>query len=146
MITHDISVVSETCDTIAVMYGGRIIEIADAETVIKHPRHPYTLGMRNAFPDIAQDEQNLVSIPGSPPEVIDPEDMCRFAPRCPFAEERCWEETPEPVEYDPGHFVECHRADEVELLREEAAKRETWLEMDEKSREERLDQLEVGDD
>ncbi|TYL38519.1 ABC transporter ATP-binding protein [Natronococcus pandeyae] len=130
MITHDMSVVSETCDRIAVVYGGRIVEIADAETIIMNPRHPYTLGLRNAFPDISDDDQELISIPGTPPDLVDPDDGCRFAPRCPFAEEECWEVTPEPESYGDGHAVECHRADEIEHLQEEAGKKETWVEQD----------------
>jgi len=129
MITHDMSVVSETCDTIAVMYAGRVAEYADTETIIKNPRHPYTMGMRNAFPDISQDVQDLVSIPGEPPDLVEPEAGCRFAPRCPFAVEECWNEDPEPEEFEEGHIVECHRADEAETLREEANDRETWQEM-----------------
>lgn len=129
LITHDMSVVSETCDRIAVMYGGRVVECADADTIIRNPRHPYTLGLRNAFPDITADSQELISIPGTPPELTDPDEGCRFAPRCPFAEDQCWEETPEPEEFENGHVVECHRADETELLREEASKRETWQEL-----------------
>jgi len=128
MITHDMSVVSETCDTIAVMYAGRIVEYADTGTVIKNPRHPYTMGMRNAFPDISKDTQDLVSIPGEPPDLVEPEAGCNFAPRCPFAVEECWNENPEPEEFEEGHIVECHRADEAETLREEAENRETWKE------------------
>jgi len=127
LITHDMSVVSERCDDIAVMYGGRIVEYADAETVIKEPRHPYTLGLRNSFPDITEDSQDLISIPGAPPDLIDPEEGCKFAPRCPFAEDECWEVTPESREFDGGHSVKCHRADEAGLLQREASKRETWL-------------------
>ncbi|MFP9190440.1 ABC transporter ATP-binding protein [Natronosalvus vescus] len=130
MITHDMSVVSETCDRIAVVYGGRIVEVADAATIIKNPRHPYTLGLRNAFPDISDDDQELISIPGTPPDLVDPDEGCRFAPRCPFAEDDCWEVTPEPEEYEDEHLVECHRADEIEYLQEEAGKKETWLEQD----------------
>ncbi len=126
LITHDMSVVSETCDTIAVMYGGRVVERADAETIIKRPKHPYTLGLRNAFPDITADSQELVSIPGSPPDLLEPGEGCRFAPRCPFAEDRCWEETPQPETHGDGHVVECHRADEAEYLRKEANRPETW--------------------
>lgn len=129
MITHDMSVVSESCDRIAVMYGGRVIEIADAETIISDPRHPYALGLRNAFPDISKSGQDLISIPGSPPELIEPDEGCAFAPRCPFAVDECWDKTPEPQEFEDGHYVECHRADEKELLQEEAAKRDTWLNM-----------------
>jgi peptide/nickel transport system ATP-binding protein len=130
MITHDMSVVSETCDHIAVVYGGRIVEYADAETVMERPRHPYTLGLRNAFPDITDTDQDLVSIPGSPPNLVDPEPGCRFAPRCPFAEEECWEVTPEPRTFEDGHVVECHRADEVDYLQREAARSETWAATD----------------
>jgi peptide/nickel transport system ATP-binding protein len=142
LITHDMSVVSETCDTIAVMYAGRIVEMADAETIIKNPAHPYTLGLRNAFPDITEDDQELISIPGTPPELIDPDEGCRFAPRCPFAEEECWEVTPEddvtpePPESVDGHVVECHFADEAEMLREEAGKRETWWSSEDEEEEE----------
>jgi len=127
LITHDMSVVSERCDDIAVMYGGRVVEYADAETIIREPRHPYTLGLRNSFPDITADSQDLISIPGAPPDLIDPDEGCKFAPRCPFAEDECWEVTPESREFDGGHSVKCHRADEVELLHREASKRETWL-------------------
>ena len=128
LITHDISVVSETSDRIAVCYGGRIVERADAATIIKNPRHPYTLGLRNAFPDISDADADLISIPGTPPELVDPGEGCRFAPRCPFAEEECWEITPEPEEFDDGHVVRCHRADEAEQLRPLAGEKETWME------------------
>lgn len=147
MITHDMSVVSETCDRIAVMYGGRVAELADAETIIKNPRHPYTLGLRNAFPDITKSSQDLVSIPGTPPTLENPEERCRFAPRCPFAEDICWEESPEPEEFGDGHVVECHRADEAEYLREAASKTETWLEMQEEiKRRPPVEQEVSGDD
>ena len=126
LITHDISVVSETADRIAVCYGGRIVEQADAATIIKNPRHPYTLGLRNAFPDIGDSDDELISIPGTPPELVDPGEGCRFAPRCPFAEEECWDVTPEPEEYDDGHIVECHRADEADELRRLATEKATW--------------------
>ncbi|AFZ72379.1 ABC transporter ATP-binding protein [Natronobacterium gregoryi] len=126
MVTHDMSVVSETCDRIAVVYGGRIVEIADAETIITNPRHPYTLGLRNAFPDISDDDQELISIPGTPPDLVDPGEGCRFAPRCPFAREECWKATPETESYGNGHRVKCHRADEIDYLQEEAGKKSTW--------------------
>lgn len=126
MITHDISVVSETCDTIAVVYGGRIVEYSDTESVINDPHHPYTMGLRNAFPTIEEGSQELISIPGSPPELINPDEGCRFADRCPFAVEECFVETPERQEIEPGHYVECHRADEAEELQQEAEKKSTW--------------------
>jgi peptide/nickel transport system ATP-binding protein len=132
LITHDISVVSETSDRIAVCYGGRIVEQADAETIITNPRHPYTLGLRNAFPDIDDTDTDLVSIPGTPPELVDPGEGCRFAPRCPFAIDECWDVTPQPEEFDDGHIVECHRADEADELRERAERKETWEDVKER--------------
>lgn len=140
LITHDMSVVSENCDRIAVMYGGRVVEYADTETILKAPRHPYTLGMSNAFPDISKDDQDLISIPGNPPDLIDPEEGCRFAPRCPFAEDICWEETPQPEDFG-GQIVECHRADEAEFLRSEAKHPETWEAVRDQSRRQRLKEL-----
>jgi peptide/nickel transport system ATP-binding protein len=133
LVTHDMSVVSETCDTIAVTYAGQLVEIADAATIIKEPRHPYSMGLRNAFPDITATDEELISIPGSPPDLFDPDDACRFAPRCPFAEDRCWNEAPEPEEFEDGHVVECHRADEAEELRELAKDEDVWVERQEDS-------------
>lgn len=137
IITHDMSVVSEVSDRIAVMYGGRVAEIASAETIVKNPRHPYTLGLRNAFPDISKSTQELISIPGSPPTLEDPDEGCRFAPRCPFAEQECWDVTPKPEEYGDGHKVRCHRADEIDYLQEEADKAETWRAMEDNDPERR---------
>jgi peptide/nickel transport system ATP-binding protein len=131
LITHDMSVVAETCDSIAVMYGGRVVEQSNAETVISDPRHPYTMGLRNAFPDIEADVQDLVSIPGTPPELLNPDEGCRFAPRCPFAVDECRSTTPALEPYEPDGTVECHRADEHEMLQEESRNKETWREMDE---------------
>lgn len=131
LITHDMSVVAETCDSIAVMYGGRIVEESNAKDIISNPRHPYTMGLRNAFPDIEADAQDLVSIPGTPPELMDPDEGCRFAPRCPFAVDECRSTTPAPESYGANGTVECHRADEYETLRDESAKKDTWREIDE---------------
>lgn len=128
MVTHDISAAVEVCDRIAVMYGGRIVEIADTETILTDPRHPYTLGLRNAFPSISDDSSELVSIPGEPFGAIDPDPGCRFAERCPFAEPECEASTPKPEEFDNGHLVECVRADEKAFLQEEATKISTWEE------------------
>jgi peptide/nickel transport system ATP-binding protein len=108
--------------------GGHIVECADTESILTEPRHPYTMGLRNAFPTIEKGTQELISIPGSPPDLTDPEPGCRFADRCPFAEEKCYEVTPEQQEIEPGHFVECHRADEYEELQREARTKETWTE------------------
>ena len=128
LVTHDISVVSETCDRIAVFYGGHLVEYADARSIIKDPRHPYTMGLQNAFPSIEVGDQNLISIPGEPPDLTEPEDQCLFAERCPFAEEECFERAPERREIEEDHYVECHYAEEKEYLQREASKAETWSE------------------
>jgi peptide/nickel transport system ATP-binding protein len=126
LITHDMSVVSELCDRIAVMYDGRLVEVGRTEEVIQRPRHPYTQGLRNSFPDVHASKGDLIAIPDASKKVSDPEEMCRFAPRCPFAEEECWGFEPQPERYDGDRLVECHRADEAETLRQLATKPDTW--------------------
>lgn len=130
LITHDMSVVAEMCDKIAVVYGGRIVEYADTETVIRNPRHPYAMGLRNAFPDITQDDQDLISIPGTPPDLVEPEVGCRFTPRCPFATEECQTVTPMAESYGDGHLVECHHAHRANEFRRDAKQKTTWREVD----------------
>ncbi len=127
LITHDMSVVSEVCDRVAVMYGGQIAEYGKTRQIIKEPYHPYSLGLRNAFPDITKDSQTLVSIEGAPPDLIEPETGCRFAPRCPFAEDKCRDDTPELLETDVSdHKVRCVRSDEVEYIRERGNDPTIW--------------------
>jgi len=124
-ITHDISVVSETCTTIIVMYGGRVMEKASRRDFFKNPYHPYSLGLQNAFPSITDMGEELISIPGTPPKLINPEAGCRFKARCPFATDKC-NEFPELVEVEPNHLVACHYTDKVMQFREEAGKTITW--------------------
>ena len=124
-ISHDISVVAETCRTVAVMYAGRIVEWGGVRQVFKEPLHPYTMGLQHAFPRLSGAE-DLVSIPGSPPNLIDPLRGCRFATRCPFVVERCLEEDPPLTAGAEGHLAACHRLEEASLLRERARDREIW--------------------
>lgn len=132
LITHDMSVVSEVCDKTAVMYGGRIVEYGDTSEIISNPSHPYTVGLRNAFPDISKESQELVSIGGAPPDLIDPDVGCRFADRCPFAQNQCLEQTPELVQTDNEsggqRTVRCLRSDEADSLRDQGNKAQTWKE------------------
>lgn len=106
-IAHDLSVISETCDDVVVMYAGKIMEKADIVSLYKHPLHPYTQALINSYPSIRGEKKNLVSIPGSPPRLVSPPLGCRFHPRCPVAIDRCREEEPEIREVD-GHSVGCH--------------------------------------
>jgi peptide/nickel transport system ATP-binding protein len=126
MITHDISVVAETCDEVAVMYAGKIVEWASVETFFHEPVHPYTLGLQNAFPNLAKPDLELISIEGYPPDLVDPPKGCRFADRCPFAQEQCFAVEPPLIEVSPGHKAACHRWQEVDLLRAEAKHATTW--------------------
>jgi oligopeptide/dipeptide ABC transporter ATP-binding protein len=129
-ITHDISVIAETCDTVAVMYAGKIMEYASTHRIFKEAYHPYTLGLQNAFPSIDASQPQLISIPGFPPSLIDPPQGCRFRPRCPFATEMCQEE-PSSVEVATGHRVACHYPERVEEFRQLARREETWRQVDE---------------
>lgn len=126
LITHDISVVAEMCDRVAVMYAGKIMEIGKVDQVFKLPFHPYTLGLQNAFPNVHGPRQDLISIPGSPPKLVNPPKGCRFAARCPFAVEVCSQQEPATVEIEAGHQASCHRLAIIEQMRAEATHKETW--------------------
>ena len=108
LITHDLGVIAETCDRVAVMYAGNIVENADADEVFHNPKHPYTIGLLQSIPRVDIPGRNLKSIKGSVPDLIHPPEGCRFNPRCPFVFERCHNEIPEATEVSPGHTVECH--------------------------------------
>jgi peptide/nickel transport system ATP-binding protein len=128
LVTHDISVVAYACDRVVVMYAGRVVESGTAEEVLERPRHPYTMGLTNAFPDLAGAAHTLVPIAGSPPALDHPPPGCRFAQRCPFAQARCRTLEP-PTEQAAGHVTVCWRAEEAEALRAQAASVETWAAM-----------------
>jgi peptide/nickel transport system ATP-binding protein len=108
MITHDLSIISETCEKMAIMYAGKIVELGDVESLFKRPLHPYTQGLIMAFPNIKEQRRKMESIPGSPPNLLDPPPACRFHPRCKYAMEICRKEEPEFKEASLGHRVACH--------------------------------------
>jgi oligopeptide/dipeptide ABC transporter ATP-binding protein len=128
IISHDISVIAETCDRVGVMYGGKLMELGPTEAVFDSPANPYTLGLRNSFPDIESTGDQLVSIPGSPPTLTDPEPGCRFRERCPFAVSECETEHPplERVEGSTDHVSACYRLEDLAEMRERAAEEGTW--------------------
>jgi oligopeptide/dipeptide ABC transporter ATP-binding protein len=112
LITHDMGVVAETADDIAVMYAGQIVEYTDSLELFDHPEHPYTEALLGALPQLEGDEREirdgrLTSIPGRPPDLIDPPEACRFGPRCPYSEydDMCTRVPPELREIRSGHFV-----------------------------------------
>jgi peptide/nickel transport system ATP-binding protein len=106
LITHDLSVIAETCDKVAIMYGGKLVEYADVVSMFENPLHPYTSGLIRAFPNIYGSRELPLSIPGSPPDLLHPPDGCRFAPRCPMADKECSEPPPARV-VNGNHYVAC---------------------------------------
>src|SRR6267143_225735 len=109
MISHDLSIVAEVCEKIAIMYAGNIVEYGDVESVFKEPLHPYTQGLLGAFPSIKGERKKLISIPGQPPDLLHPPTGCRFHPRCPYAMEVCKKEVPVLQRQGTGeHRVACY--------------------------------------
>ncbi|MGW8319484.1 MAG: ABC transporter ATP-binding protein [Candidatus Promineifilaceae bacterium] len=102
LVTHDLGVVAEICDTVLVMYGGVTAEYADVDTIYNDPEHPYTQQLLKAFPDLSKTGEKLIAIPGYPPRLDALPPGCRFAPRCPKAFDRCHVEQP-PI-YQLGNF------------------------------------------
>jgi len=108
LITHDLSVIADTCNKAAIMYAGKIVERGDIVTVFKHPEHPYSQGLLTNYPSIRRKRQKFAPISGRPPNLLFPPPGCRFHPRCPYAEEICKTKEPEILELDRGHYVACH--------------------------------------
>lgn len=110
-VTHDLSLLLEISDRIAIMYGGRIVEVGMPERLYSGAMHPYTRGLRASFPPLSEPVRRLRGIPGTPPDLLDLPPGCSFAPRCPLAVEICHRERPELDPIDGG-VVACHRAGE----------------------------------
>jgi peptide/nickel transport system ATP-binding protein len=90
------------------MYAGNIVEIGDSVSIFKNPQHPYTVGLISSFPNIKSEKIKMTSIPGSPPDLLDPPQGCRFHPRCKYAMEMCRKTHPELMVIDKNHMVACH--------------------------------------
>jgi oligopeptide/dipeptide ABC transporter ATP-binding protein len=114
LITHDLGVIGEMADRIAVMYAGNIVEYTDADTLFTAPKHPYTQGLLNCFPEASERKSELEPIEGTVPDLINPPSGCRFHPRCKQAMPICAEREPQLREIAPGHQVSCLlHADEI---------------------------------
>ena len=113
LVTHDMGVIAETCDRVAVMYSGRVAEIGPVQEVIRNPLHPYARGLMGAIPTLAGEAKRLVQIPGSMPRLSAIPKGCPFNPRCAFAFDRCRSERPEPVRHG-AQAVACHLFDTPE--------------------------------
>ena len=107
LITHDLGVVAEVCDRVAVVYAGEIIEYGTKEEIFDYPAHPYTVGLFGSIPKIHEDVEWLDSIPGMPPNPADLPSGCHFHPRCSKCTQPCGEKAPDMVEVRRGHFVRC---------------------------------------
>ncbi len=127
LITHDISVVAEMSDRIGVMYAGQLMEVAPTKDLFANPYHPYSLGLKNAFPSIKDLDRELISIPGSPPDLMGDERGCIFRDRCPFRIDECNEKRPEFKEIKPDHYVACLRTNDVNEFRQLAGEKKTWI-------------------
>lgn len=107
LITHDLGVVAGLCSKVVVMYAGQIMEIGPVGEIYYNPQHPYTKGLLASVPKIKKEKERLTSIPGTPPDLLNPPQGCPFAPRCGEAMRVCWECCPQETEVTPGHRVAC---------------------------------------
>lgn len=110
LITHDMGIVAENCDRVAVMYAGQILEIADVKTIFGNPAHPYTIGLLKAIPKLDEKVDRLYNIRGMVPRFNELPKGCTFGPRCDFCDKKCEEEAPQLVNMGDGHLVRCHYA------------------------------------
>ncbi len=113
MITHDLSVIAEVCETVAIMYAGKLVEYGDLRTIFKEPFHPYTQALIDSFPSIVGEKKELYEIGGAPPDLRNPPLGCRFHPRCPKAMPICSKKIPSNTEMKDG-FVACWLYEEEE--------------------------------
>jgi len=105
LITHDLSVVAETCDRVGVMYAGDMAEVGEVEQIINNPKHPYTVGLMRAIPSDSRKE--LVGIKGSVPDLVNPPSGCRFHPRCDYTRDICKERKPKTIQMESNHTAAC---------------------------------------
>ena len=111
-ITHDLGVVAQIADRVIVLYSGSKVEEGATRQIFENPLHPYTNGLIAAVPNVDSDEFEIRPIPGTFPSITEEIGGCRFHPRCPYATDRCRQEVPQALEYEPGHFVACHKVEE----------------------------------
>lgn len=109
LITHNLGLVAELADRIAVMYAGKIVENSPADGIFHRPLHPYTQGLISCVPNIDADQETLTTMEGSPPGLVNPPPGCAFAPRCPRAVDQCRAAQPPLSEHAPGHWAACWR-------------------------------------
>lgn len=119
LISHDLSLAAELADDVATMYAGQVVEYTDVFSLFDAPKHPYSVGLMGAIPDLTADGVDVVAISGSPPDLVNPPTGCRFHPRCPIADDRCRRDGPPLAEVAPGQQVACFHWDRAQdLIRE----------------------------
>ena len=117
LITHNLGVVWEMCDTVMVLYAGHTVEYATTKELYQKPLHPYTWGLLDSMPKLSEEKKGeLNAIPGAPPDLRLTGNCCNFYNRCPYATEQCKQEEPPLVEVEEGHFVACHRQNKEKTL------------------------------
>ena len=123
LITHDLGIVAESCDTVAIMYAGEIVESGSLEDIFDHTAHPYTKGLFSSIPSLDKDTERLRPIQGLMPDPANLPEGCKFHPRCPYATEKCAAEHPGMTELTPGHLCRCLRCGDP-ILSEEGGRHE----------------------
>jgi len=106
-VTHNLSVVAQTCERVAVMYAGNVVEVGKVREMFKNPRHPYTIGLMDSIPKLGEKAKELRGIEGMVPDMINPPSGCRFHPRCPHTMNVCKTQKPKMIEIEDGHLVSC---------------------------------------
>ena len=119
MITHDLGVIAEVADRIAVMYAGKVVEYTDAVTLFDNPQHPYTWGLMHSIPRLDKEVEELYAIPGVVPSPLEFPEGCKYNTRCELADEKCFAQEPELEEIEDGHKVRCWHVDKLNALKEE---------------------------
>ena len=119
MITHDLGVIAEVADRIAVMYAGKVVEYTDAESLFANPKHPYTWGLMHSIPRLDKTVEKLYAIPGMVPSPLDFPKGCKYNTRCELADEKCIDGEPPLEEMEDGHEVRCWHVDKLEELKKE---------------------------
>lgn len=117
MITHDLGVIAEVADRVAVMYAGKVVEYTDAITLFSNPQHPYTWGLLNSIPRMDKEVEELSAIPGIVPSPFNLPEGCKYSSRCPLVDEKCRAEEPDIEEISEGHNVKCWHVDKLEELK-----------------------------
>ncbi|UPM42341.1 dipeptide ABC transporter ATP-binding protein [Halocatena salina] len=126
LITHEIGVIAETCAELSLLYGGKVMEQGSVDNVLINPTNPYTMGLKNSFPEI-EGADNPVSIPGSPPNLSRAPSACAFTDRCPFSTEDCEQSHPDLTKLpNRTHRSACHHVEQAAQMRRDATKPETW--------------------